>query len=223
MVNQLNDKAVSKKVLPFAKNKNIVIQEIADELLVYDLETNKAHNLNATAAMVWKLCDGKRSALEISDEMSKRLKTLVSEELIALALNQLARDNLLENHNEDSFLNGLSRREVIKRIGFGSLIALPIVSTLVAPEAAFAQSCTTNNTNCATNGECCSLNCHNGSAGRTCCVPGVTDNFAPGATVNCASGPTACSSFGAPMCCSGSASTGSPGACPSGLFECVCN
>lgn len=37
---------------PLARSEGLVIQEMPDEVLVYDLETNKAHCLNETAAFV---------------------------------------------------------------------------------------------------------------------------------------------------------------------------
>ena len=44
---------------PVARQEGLVIQEMPDEVLVFDLKTNKAHCLNETAAFVWKACDGK--------------------------------------------------------------------------------------------------------------------------------------------------------------------
>ncbi len=35
----------------------------------------------------------------------------------------------------------MSRRDVIKKVGLSSMIALPIVASLAAPKAAHAQSC----------------------------------------------------------------------------------
>ena len=51
---------------PVARKEGLVIQEMPDEVLVYDLETNKAHCLNKTAAFVWNACDGKNSVAEIT-------------------------------------------------------------------------------------------------------------------------------------------------------------
>ena len=47
---------------PTARKSGLVVQEMPDELLVYDTENNKAHCLNTTAAFVWKSCDGKKTA-----------------------------------------------------------------------------------------------------------------------------------------------------------------
>ena len=39
---------------PVARKSGLVVQEMPDEVLVYDLNSNKAHCLNQTAASVWK-------------------------------------------------------------------------------------------------------------------------------------------------------------------------
>ncbi|MBX7173279.1 MAG: hypothetical protein K1X72_20080 [Pyrinomonadaceae bacterium] len=72
----------------------------------------------------------------------EKLKTPFDEGLVWLALDQLKKENLIENEVviPDQF-EGMSRRQIIKKIGFGSLIALPIVASLVAPSGAMAASC----------------------------------------------------------------------------------
>ncbi len=52
----------SKQPLPVARHKNLIVKELPDETLIYDLDSDKAHCLNQTAALVWKNCDGTRSA-----------------------------------------------------------------------------------------------------------------------------------------------------------------
>ena len=71
---------------PSARKSDIVTQDSLDETLIYDLKTNKAFCLNETSALVWQLCNGRNSVSEISDAMSVQLKTLVSEDLVWLAV-----------------------------------------------------------------------------------------------------------------------------------------
>ena len=87
--------------LPKSRSTNIVVQELKDEVLIYDLDKNKAYCLNETSALVWQLCDGKNTASEISDKISTQLRTLVSEDLVWLALDQFSKDGLLENDEMD--------------------------------------------------------------------------------------------------------------------------
>ena len=133
--------------LPLARYADLVVQELAEEVLVCDLTNNRVSCLNITSAEVWKLCDGKRSIPHITQTLQKTLSLAVTEEFVCLALDQLSRENLLVEKVESNIIfNGVSRREVIKRIGLASMIALPIVSSIVMPTAAQAQSgCTIPN------------------------------------------------------------------------------
>ncbi len=134
---------MKKLVAPKAREENLVVQEFDGEVLIYDLNTNKAFSLNETSSLVWQLCDGDNSFSEISESISRKLDSPANEDLVWLALDQLKKEKLIANGNEVvSNFTGMSRREVIKKVGLGTMIALPIVSSLVAPTAASAQSAT---------------------------------------------------------------------------------
>jgi hypothetical protein len=120
---------------PIARKDGLVIQEMPDEILVFDTETNKAHCLNSTAAFVWQACDGKNSIADIARSFGSYAKSPVQEDLIWLAIDQLNGNNLLAQELKADF-NGQSRREVIKKIGLAAVISLPIISSLIAPVAA---------------------------------------------------------------------------------------
>ena len=45
---------------PKTRSTQIFVQELPDELVVYDVERNEVHCLNGSAARVWALCDGKQ-------------------------------------------------------------------------------------------------------------------------------------------------------------------
>jgi hypothetical protein len=131
----------SKNNNPKARETELVVQELKGELLIYDLNNNKAYCLNPTSAMIWNLCDGNNSVLDITKQAGKKLKQPVTDELVYLALDQFKADNLLDSNQEIEIkFDGLSRREVIRKVGFASLVALPVISSLVAPTAAMAQS-----------------------------------------------------------------------------------
>ncbi len=80
---------------PVARKEELVIQELAEEILVYDLEMNKAHCLNRTAAFVWKFCDGKNTIADITRLLAETEGQPVSDELVWLAIDQLSQKNLL--------------------------------------------------------------------------------------------------------------------------------
>ena len=134
--------------IPNARKESLVIQELTDEILVYDLSNNKAHCLNQTAAFVWKACDGKNSINEITTNFEKQFGGKVSEDFIWLAIDQLNDKDLLIGETPKKFA-GQNRREVLKKIGLASVIALPIVASITAPTAAHAVVCSgTQTTSC---------------------------------------------------------------------------
>ncbi len=133
--------------IPAARSENLVIQELPEEVLVYDLDTNKAHCLNQTAGFVWKACDGKNSIADIVKSLETQTGNTVSENLVWLAIDQLNERNLLNEKVSPKFA-GESRRQVLKKIGFASVVALPIIASLVAPTAALAVACSGTVTSC---------------------------------------------------------------------------
>ena len=74
---------------PKARHTDIVLQEIGDETLVYDLKTNKAICLNQTSSVVWRKCDGTNSITEITEFLGSHMTTEVNEELTNFAIHQL--------------------------------------------------------------------------------------------------------------------------------------
>lgn len=163
------------KKYPLSRRSNLVVQELNGEVLIYDLSINKAVCLNETSALVWTLCDGKRSVNEISQELGKKLNLPGNEDLVWFALDQLKKENLISN-SEDIISNfqGMSRREVIRKVGFATMIALPLITSMVAPTAAHAASgCVRNITEnqfCTSSCQC--LGRSNGAGGfftSTCC------------------------------------------------------
>ena len=154
-----------------ARRLDLVVQRSDDEILVYDLRSNEAMCLNASSASVWERCDGTRSPRDIAHDLSRKLKTPVSEEFVDLALSELARHELLTNA-EYPENRRVSRRQLIRRVGMASMIGLPLVASMVAPQAALAQSCTANNSSCTLSAQCCSNCCKNVSPGANQCKPG---------------------------------------------------
>ncbi len=149
---------------PIARQNGLVVQEMADEVLVYDLDSNKAHCLNHSAALVWKSCDGTNSILDIAREFESNGGGKVSEDLVWLAIDQLNEKGLLEGEIAPRF-QGQSRRQVIKTIGLASMVALPVIASLVAPKNAMGSincSCGAP-ADCATQGQCPSISTCNGS------------------------------------------------------------
>ena len=160
---------------PKGRTDNLIMQELEGEMLIYDLENHKAYSLNHTSNLVYQNCDGEKEVGEISLILQKELNKPVNDEVVWLALEGLKKEGLVRFEISDSQKN-LNRREVIKRMGLSSMIALPLVVSIVAPTAAHATSgvaCgpggavgigndpnkTQNGGSCRGNGNCCSNNC----------------------------------------------------------------
>jgi len=134
---------------PSARKTGLVVQDMPDEVLVYDLDSNKAHCLNKSAAFIWKSCDGNTSVSDIAQAFEAHSGDAVSEDFVWLAIDQLNTNSLLEKNITTKF-KGQSRRDVIKKIGLASVIAIPIVASLVTPSHVYALvSC-----GCAVPGDC---------------------------------------------------------------------
>ena len=159
---------------PTARREGLVIQETPDEVLVFDLETNQAHCLNQTAAFVWKSCDGQNSVTQIAAAVGLNANQPADENLVWLAIDQLSENNLLEAKMKADF-NNQSRRDVIKKIGLAAVIALPLVSSLVAPTTASAVACSgvvASCGNCNDGTACVGANGGNGTCQSGVCVGG---------------------------------------------------
>ena len=154
----------NRAIRPHARQNGLVVQSLPDELLVYDLERHKAHCLNQTATLVWERCDGKTTAAKIAEQMSKLTGKAVSEEVALLAIEELGRSRLLKQAPVRREASGaVSRRELIKRAGVAAAIALPVVTTIVAPKATQAATCRTSGQACTTSAQCCSGVCNAGT------------------------------------------------------------
>ena len=126
---------------PVARDKDLVIQKLNDEIVVYDLKTNNALYLNETSAAIWNLCNGSRSVSDIRKKLRDEFDTVVSSDFINFAIYQLRRDKLLSGDDEiDRYLKKFSGRWAIKKLGHGSMMALPSITSVTAPTA-IAASC----------------------------------------------------------------------------------
>ena len=148
---------------PRARLKGLVVKELADEVLVYDLESHKAHCLNGAAAAVWQKCDGRRSAAEIARLLEQETASRWTLAMVWLALRDLQKFSLLEERIAlpDSAAR-ISRRELGRRLGLATAVtALPFIASVVAPTAASAASCGAVGTFCVANARCCTGICIN--------------------------------------------------------------
>jgi hypothetical protein len=149
------------KVLPVARTESLIVKEVDGETLVYDLTTDKAHCLNETAALVWQNCDGRKTVSEISATLSAESNTDVKDEVVWLALDQLEKFKLLaEAPVKPGFLAGMTRRQMVARLGIAA-IAIPSIVSMVSPTASAQGSCFPQGSSrcCVNPNECCAGIC----------------------------------------------------------------
>ncbi len=77
--------------LPKARKEKLIVKELADETLVYDLENDRAHCLNQTAASVWKHCDGKATVSELAALLEAETNAAVPDAIRTIAPQTIAR------------------------------------------------------------------------------------------------------------------------------------
>ena len=155
---------------PQARTSDLVVKGVGEELLVYDLARHRAHSLNRVAAAVWRACDGTRGVAALGQAAARESGQAVPVDAVRYALQSLGRAQLMEGPVAEG---GLTRREVMARLGTAAAIALPLVTTIIAPTAAQALSCFIEN-----EGPCTSLTqCCAGACGGANCVCSFSKNM----------------------------------------------
>jgi len=160
--------------MPRARKSGLIVKEADGEVLIYDLERNQAHCLNDTAARIWDYCDGKTTIAAACGALSRELGTPCEQQVVLYALKQFATDNLLHDDLEipAAILGGISRRQMVRTLGLGAVIAVPLVTTILAPTPAQAATQFPPGTPCTGAAQCTSGVC-------ACTVP------APGCVTTC--------------------------------------
>jgi coenzyme PQQ synthesis protein D (PqqD) len=155
-----------KQTKPRARKDGLIVQELPDETLVYDLERDRAHCLNQTAAFVWQRCNGRTTPREIADALRRSLNQPVDETLVWLALDQLERNHLIKNALiPPPDIASMNRRELVRVLSISAAVALPVVASIVAPMPAQASTCLPNGASCTSSVQCCTPLCSTGTCG----------------------------------------------------------
>ncbi len=128
-------------LMPTARMEGLIVEEFADEVLVYDLRRNKAHCLNSTAALIWRRCDGRTTVAEVAGTLQKEFTIPAGEAVVWMTLDRLAKAQLLMARvTVPESLARRARRDLIRAAGISFLV--PVVESIVAPHAAEAASST---------------------------------------------------------------------------------
>jgi len=167
---------------PLARSERVVVENVGDETVIYDLDSNVAHALKPLAAAVYTYADGKNTAAEIAELASYRLASTVTEADVEGALDQLESAALLETPMLDVH-TGVSRRTALKTFaaaGAGSMLVMSIATSAASAcvtcstvPSNGSNTCTTNTVGNAGPGDCklCTAANQCGSDSVCCCAP----------------------------------------------------
>lgn len=151
--------------VPVRRLEDVVIEALDDEVLVYDLQRNKAHCLNGTSAQVWNAIDGDRSVASMAAELGDSFPDQDADAIVWHALVQLSERRLLVGDlPEGAPARGdlaSSRRELFRKAAMvgAAVVAVPVIRSIVAPDAAQAATCLNPGAGCASSAQCCSGLC----------------------------------------------------------------
>jgi len=126
-------------MLPEARQDKLLVQEVADELVVYDQDRHQVHRLNRTTGLVWRHCDGQTSIADLAALLQSELNLPAEEELVWLALEGLQKAHLLQQPLiRPADVSNMSRRQAVRKLGLAGALSflLPVVTSIVAPTPA---------------------------------------------------------------------------------------
>ncbi|MEO8358813.1 MAG: hypothetical protein ABI672_02190 [Vicinamibacteria bacterium] len=171
---------------------HLIVEELGDELIVFDRQVNKAHMLDARAALIWRASGSGVSLDSLTDDAAGDRDH--ARALNHLAILDLERAGLVVTAGFDA--GPVSRRSLLKILG--ASVTAPLVVSILAPTtAAAATMCNTSSggdlggtrlVNGGTCGTTCAtpvgtLTCHSSSSG-----PAAADGCACMSNNNCCSG-----------------------------------
>lgn len=119
---------------PLARTEALVVEELGDELLVYDLTRDEAHSLGTVAAKVWKACDGETTIDELASQLG------MDRDAVIEAIEGLRTCLLLDDGPEAAEASKYTRRGLsLKAVKLGAVAtAAPLIVSIAAPTAAMA-------------------------------------------------------------------------------------
>jgi hypothetical protein len=161
-----------------ARRNDIVVDEVVDELLIYDRRADVAHCLGEIAATVWRTCEGGATLGEVAEQLVARDLADSSDdaaELADTAVAELVEKGLLKTSGIGA--DRVSRRQALRRmagVGAAALVAPLVVSAAVPNSAAAAGSCVGLGVGCFSANSvsnCCTMLYCNSSSVCTTCLP----------------------------------------------------
>ncbi|WP_254172999.1 PqqD family peptide modification chaperone [Planktothrix pseudagardhii] len=129
-------------MIPVARTENLLLQDIGNELIIYDQDNNSSHCLTPLAVRVWELSNGQNTVNDIAKKLEKEFNLPGNSDvdmrgLVWLTLEELERYSLIKEYLRQPATNviaGMSRRQAIKTAtlvgGFAIGSMFPAVKSL---------------------------------------------------------------------------------------------
>lgn len=206
-----SDKHATRVQRPVARTDELIVEEVEEQVLIYDQRNDQAHCLNPAAAQVWRACDGATSREQLARQLELDPAT------VEQALDELETCGLLDG----AVKPGMTRREATARfakVGAAAATA-PLIYSIVSPAPAAAQSITAacQAVNSITAGHDCGgqcppvvppkvVGCHCatiGSGGCCCChnfTGAPLTTICAGDPEHCCTSPQGCAAAGGSPC-----------------------
>ena len=120
---------------------SIHVEQLGNELCIYNWQRKEVHALNPTAARVWQQCDGQTSLTQIAAILQAELQVpdAQAQELAWLTLAQLEKAHLLHEDVVKPARRKVLPRRAFLKLGIAAAL-LPMVHSIVAPTPVAAQS-----------------------------------------------------------------------------------
>jgi hypothetical protein len=155
------------QVKPLARSRDLIIEEVEGEVLIYDENSETAHSLAPEAAQVWRACDGQTPIDVLTDD------TGLDADTVNRALAELQSRGLLADGHSG---NVLTRRDLsinVAKVG-AAVAAAPLIVS-IKPAVAEAQTTPTPEVCAQYNAESCS-SCDEVIGCCCCCQEGFGES-----------------------------------------------
>ena len=123
---------------PLARKSDIFVENLPQEVVLYDKSNNKVHCLKETAAAIWESCDGTRTVDDLAHIVEAKFGPPSDRHLVLQALAELEKADLMQAGS--GIVSGVeltSRREAVGKL---VMAGSALVATIVAPAPAAAIS-----------------------------------------------------------------------------------
>src|SRR5262245_14317764 len=102
---------------PDARREQLLLQEVGEEFVVYDLQRHRVHQLNRSAALVWRSCDGHKTVADLTKLLKMELDPAADEAIVWKALDGLGKARLLREPVRQTGAASMTRRQALRKFG----------------------------------------------------------------------------------------------------------